>query len=213
MRGIRAMDVSRLIVCVGLAASCTLQLASAQNSFGGPPASPAPPPSKGVTPDTRPGATAASDAERKDFGVVAKSELHDGAMHGPTPVSIPGAQIITTQALVEMRRGGNSRVLVFDVLGGAEALPGALAAVPAHRPGSFDDAVQKEFGQYLQQVTQGSKDVPMVFYCQSVQCWMSYNASLRAVKLGYSRVLWYRGGIEAWKQAGQPVQAMHGPMR
>jgi len=206
------MHAFKCFVFVGLAASCTLQLASAQNSFGGPPAPPAAPPSKGVRPDAM-SAGAATDAERKDFGVVAKSQLHDGAMHGPTPVSIPGAQIITTQALVEMRRGANSRVLVFDVLGGPEALPGALAVVPAHRPGSFDDAVQKEFGQYLQQVTQGSKDVPMVFYCQSVQCWMSYNASLRAVKLGYSRVLWYRGGIEAWKQAGQPVQAMHGPMR
>ena len=36
---------------------------------------------------------------------------------------------------------------------------------------------------------------------------MSYNASLRAINLGYTNVLWYRGGIEAWKQAGLPVQS------
>ena len=36
---------------------------------------------------------------------------------------------------------------------------------------------------------------------------MSYNASLRAIALGYTNVLWYRGGIEAWKQAGLPVQS------
>ena len=31
---------------------------------------------------------------------------------------------------------------------------------------------------------------------------LAYNASLRAVKLGYSNVLWYRGGHEAWRLAG-----------
>jgi PQQ-dependent catabolism-associated CXXCW motif protein len=80
--------------------------------------------------------------------------------------------------------------------------------------GSFNDATQREFGQFLQQITQGRKDTPLVFYCQSVQCWMSYNASLRAIRMGYSQVLWYRGGIEAWKQAGQsvqPAQAAGGP--
>jgi 3-mercaptopyruvate sulfurtransferase SseA len=35
---------------------------------------------------------------------------------------------------------------------------------------------------------------------------MSYNAALRAINLGYTNVLWYRGGIEAWQQAGLPVQ-------
>ena len=35
---------------------------------------------------------------------------------------------------------------------------------------------------------------------------MSYNASLRAIRMGYSQVLWYRGGIEAGKGAGQSVQ-------
>ena len=27
------------------------------------------------------------------------------------------------------------------------------------------------------------------------------------INLGYTNVLWYRGGIEAWKQAGMPVQS------
>ena len=77
--------------------------------------------------------------------------------------------------------------------------------VPASQGGNFDDQVQRDFGNYLQQVTQGRKDRPMVFYCQSVQCWMSYNAALRATRLGYTNVLWYRGGIEAWQQAGLPT--------
>jgi rhodanese-related sulfurtransferase len=27
----------------------------------------------------------------------------------------------------------------------------------------------------------------------------------RAIRLGYKNVLWYRGGLEAWQRAGQPL--------
>ncbi len=41
----------------------------------------------------------------------------------------------------------------------------------------------------------------------SRECWVSYNAALRAINAGYTNVLWYRGGIEAWKAAGLPTLA------
>lgn len=148
---------------------------------------------------------AAVDPERRDFGVPPTSQLHQGAMHGPTPASIPGGQVITTSGLVELLRRQDMRTLVFDILGGPQTLPGAIPAVPAHQPGSFDDQVQRDFGGYLQQVTQGNQETPLVFYCLNPECWMSYNAALRAINLGYRNVLWYRGGIEAWQQAGQPT--------
>ena len=54
--------------------------------------------------------------------------------------------------------------------------------------------------------------MPVVVYCQSTHCWMSYNAALRAINMGYSNVLWYRGGIEAWQAAGLPVASQNGYM-
>jgi PQQ-dependent catabolism-associated CXXCW motif protein len=144
--------------------------------------------------------------ERQDFGVPPTPQLHAGEMHGPTPASIPGGQVITTKGLVELMRGGQAPVLVLDVLGGPEIIQGAQQAVPAAQSGSFNDQTQQQFGQYLQGATSGSKQYPIVLYCLSPQCWMSYNASLRAINLGYTNVLWYRGGIESWKQAGMPVQ-------
>jgi len=144
--------------------------------------------------------------ERQDYGVQPVSQLHSGAMHGPTPASIPGGQVVTTKGVIDLMQGTQVRGLIFDVLGGPETLPGALAAAPASQPGSFNDQTQQEFGNFLQQQTQGNKQTPLVFYCQSTQCWMSYNASLRAINMGYTNVLWYRGGIEAWKMAGQQTQ-------
>lgn len=139
-------------------------------------------------------------AEMQDFGVQPTSQLHE-IMHGPTPTSIPGGQVITTDRLMALyQQGQQSGLLVFDVLNGNQHLPMAQNAVGAAQPGSFNDQTQQQFGQYLEQVTQGNRSRPMVFYCQGPQCWMSYNAALRAIHMGYSQVYWYRGGVEAWGQ-------------
>jgi rhodanese-related sulfurtransferase len=172
------------------------QQGTAQPGFGQPRMAPG----QGGAPDRL------TQMERQDFGVPPTQQLHSGAMHGPTPVSIPGGQMITTKGLVELIKGRQVPVLILDVLGGPEIIPGAQFAVPAHQGGSFNDPVQQQFGQYLQQATRGNKEHPLVLYCLSPHCWMSYNAALRAINLGYTNVLWYRGGIESWKQAGQQIQ-------
>ncbi len=144
--------------------------------------------------------------ERQDFGVAPTKQLHAGAMHGPTPASIPGGQVITTKGLAALVQGRQAPFVIFDVLGQAEVLPNAVPAAWLSQPGTFDDAVQQQASQWLAQQTQGRKGVALVFYCLSRECWMSYNAALRAIHAGYTNVLWYRGGIEAWKFAGLPTQ-------
>jgi len=203
-----------------LAAAPALAPLSAQDGFGPPPrpapeasrpATPPPPPRAAPAPaPPAPGGSTELDRlaaeERKDFGVAPRTSLHTGPMHGPTPASIPGGQVITTKGLVALLADPSLGALVFDILGGPEAIPGSQPAVPAAQPGSFNDQTQQEFGNYLRQVTGGRQDRPLVFYCLSMQCWMSYNASLRAINMGHQNVLWYRGGIEAWKAAGQRVE-------
>lgn len=39
---------------------------------------------------------------------------------------------------------------------------------------------------------------------------MSYNAALRAINMGFTQVYWYRGGVEAWRQAQQLAARMQG---
>lgn len=225
------MIASRRLVLPLLLLGAAARL-SAQDSFGGQkppqpapagaPQAPKPPAAPGRPPAARPAAppapaTGRDDldrlmaAERQDFGVPPTTELHAGPMHAPTPASIPGGQVITTKGLLALLAGREVRPLVLDILGGSEMLPGAVLAVPAAQAGSFDDRTQREFGQFLRQSTQGNLETPLVFYCLSNQCWMSYNAALRAINMGFRNVLWYRGGIEAWKAAGQPVQAAGGP--
>ena len=167
-------------------------------------------PTKPSAPDSPSAASTGADAlsswELQDLGVAAPRALHSGAFHGPTPNRIPGGQVITTQGLMALLQR-DLPVHVFDVLGSRTALPQAVSLAWAAQPGSFDDATQQQLARMLIQATRGRMDAPLVFYCQSPQCWMSYNAAARAIHLGYRNVLWYRGGVEAWQRAGQPLAA------
>lgn len=51
----------------------------------------------------------------------------------------------------------------------------------------------------------GDKSRPIVFVGADRECWLSYNAALRAIAAGYTGIRWYRGGIAAWVHAGFPM--------
>jgi PQQ-dependent catabolism-associated CXXCW motif protein len=151
---------------------------------------------------------AAQAAEDADFGVPPPPTLRLAELHAPTPRDLPGARVMLTRELRERLQGpAESRPLLFDVLGGDShhSLPGAIWLPGAGRGESFDDAVQAQLNQLLRAATRADRDRPVVFFCQGTQCWLSYNAALRAVKLGYRAVYWYRGGIEAWLAAGETL--------
>lgn len=50
------------------------------------------------------------------------------------------------------------------------------------------------------------KNAPVVLYCNAGECWKSYKASVLAIKAGYKKVQWFRGGIPEWKAKGYPVE-------
>jgi rhodanese-related sulfurtransferase len=50
------------------------------------------------------------------------------------------------------------------------------------------------------------KAAPLVMFCNAGECWKSYKASVVAVKAGYSKVHWFRGGMPEWNSKGLPTQ-------
>lgn len=198
------------IVVSSMCLFAALGSASAQDSFGGVSGRQQVQPQQQNYPEQQ-GYPQQGGSEAQDFGVAPTQQLRPTEqLHGPTPTTIPGGRVIGTQQLAQLLQGGQGKVLLLDVYGGPQHIPGAVSGGPAGMGGSFDDQVQQGFGQYLQQATQGDVSRPLVFYCGGVQCWSSYNAALRAVKLGYRNVGWYRGGIEAWQQTGLPLQGAGG---
>jgi PQQ-dependent catabolism-associated CXXCW motif protein len=149
--------------------------------------------------------------ESRDWGIAPTNQLRQQPYHGPTPIQIPGAQVMQTRQLQAMLAGPASPILI-DVLSdpGHLTLAGAVWLSGAGRGANFLDPVQSVLTQLLRQLSGGDKSRPMVFFCASAECWLSYNAALRAVAAGYSRVYWYRGGVEAWVAAGLPTATTSG---
>ncbi len=152
---------------------------------------------------------AATANEDADHGVAPIRELRTADFSAPTPREIPGAKTIGTEELRQSLRS-QSQPLLFDVLGGEPhaSLPGAIWLPGAGRGESFTDSVQFQLARTLEATTRGDRSRPIVFFCQGPKCWLSYNAALRAVALGYQSVYWYRGGIEAWAAAGGELAPM-----
>jgi rhodanese-related sulfurtransferase len=143
--------------------------------------------------------------EMRDFGVPPTQHLRQNEFHAPTPTSIPGGQVASTEALAQAMNGRVPLVLI-DVLGAQYSLPQAYAAGPMASPGSFNDRTQQQVAQWLGQVTRGDREMPIVVFCSDPMCWLSYNGSLRAIAAGYRNVYWYRGGLQAWQMAGLPLR-------
>lgn len=213
---------SKWVGYLALLAACMAMtpVLHAQDSFGAParqpssrqpmPSRPMQPPPASRLPEMAMPASMDS-GEAQDFGVAPTQQLRPSQqLHGPTPTSIPGGKVIATRQLSEMLQRGKGNVLLLHAYGGPEHLPGAQQAGPASQGGSFNDQVQREFGQYLRQASGGDNSRTLVVYCAGPQCWGSYNAALRAIHMGFRNVYWYRGGLEAWGQAGLPLQDAQG---
>ena len=145
--------------------------------------------------------------ETKSWGVEPTDSYRTKDQRAPTPDTIAGATVVTTGELLKMMQGASPPVLV-DVLWRKKShrtLPGALWLKGAGSGSGFDDETQEKLAAALQEATGGDMGRTVVFFCEGVQCWLSHNASLRALALGYGDVVWYRGGIEAWEAAGLPM--------
>lgn len=132
----------------------------------------------------------------------------------PTPTQIDGAQIVDTAAVQTLLQQ-TPKPLLVDVyrrpwLHGQFVedqphanLPDSLWLANAG-DGELTPEWQGYFANNLRTATAGRADHPVVFYCRS-DCWLSWNAIKRARALGYTRLYWYRDGLDAWEAAGLPV--------
>ena len=51
-----------------------------------------------------------------------------------------------------------------------------------------------------------TKDTIIIFYSHGSTGWKSYKAASAAIDAGYSHVLWLRGGLKEWTEAGYSVE-------
>jgi adenylate cyclase len=139
--------------------------------------------------------------EDADFGVASDQALHidDQAR---TPTTAPGAGVIRTADLVQFLP--QRKPLVLDVNDWGKSIPGAIALPGGGIGGTTSDPFQARLDRRMQELTHGDRSMPVVTMAWNADRFSGRNLALRLVALGYTNVIWYRGGREAWEVAGLP---------
>ena len=98
-------------------------------------------------------------------------------------------------------------MLIVDTMPFADSyqiqhLPGAVQfELPIAEANELDAATRTR----LETLLGNDKKRTLVFYCGYTKCGRSHNGAMWAVKLGYTDVYRFPGGVNAWMAAGYPV--------
>ena len=123
-----------------------------------------------------------------------------------TPASLAGAKVVGAAEVKKMLDGGTP---VIDTRVAAEfaekAIKGAKS-VPYKEKSAKEVGFDPSKDDFDMAKLPQDKGAPIVFYCNAGECWKSYKASTVAIKAGYTKVFWFRGGMPEWVAAGLPTQ-------
>jgi rhodanese-related sulfurtransferase len=123
-----------------------------------------------------------------------------------TPRALPGATVVDAAQVTRLLKDG---AVYVDTRTEAEFKAGHVAGsrwVPYGEKSAKEadyDAAKDEFD--LTRLP-ADRAAVLVFACNGAECWKSFKASRAALKAGYSRVHWFRGGLPEWRGQGLPLQ-------
>ncbi len=123
-----------------------------------------------------------------------------------TPATLAGTKLVNA---ADVKKLLDSGVPVIDTRVAAEyaekTIKGAKS-VPYKEKSAKDTGFDASQDQFDLSKLPADKAAPLVFFCNSGECWKSYKASVVAQKAGYSKIQWFRGGMPEWVKAGLPTQ-------
>jgi rhodanese-related sulfurtransferase len=105
----------------------------------------------------------------------------------------PQVSTMGIDELVDLMKSGNSYVLI-------DARPRA-AYDQAHLPG----AVSIPLGEIDSYAGRLDTNSTIVVYCNSFECPISTEAAVEFMRLGFSDVRDYKGGLQEWKERDYPI--------
>lgn len=164
----------------------------------------------------RPGAEAllAALTESKDFANLLRGENAKAVVHKPdeykyvstlgyfTPRALPGATVVDAKKVAELLQAGATYVDTrTEPEFKAGHVPGAILVPYVEKSAKEADFDPRQDKFDLARAI-ADKDAALVFACNGPECWKSFKASDVAVKAGYRKVYWFRGGFPEWRSSG-----------
>jgi rhodanese-related sulfurtransferase len=122
-----------------------------------------------------------------------------------TPRSLAGATVVDAAAVAQLQKAG---ALLFDTRNDAEFKAGHIVGaslLPYGEKSAKDADFKAADDSFDISKLPANKATPLVFACNGAECWKSFKASQAALKAGYSKVYWFRGGFPEWRSANLPI--------
>lgn len=112
------------------------------------------------------------------------------------PESVPGTTLVNAEQALELIIA-NPKLVIIDSRHVEEYSKG-------HIEGAINlldtDTSAKTLSQYVP-----NKSTAILLYCNGERCMRSSNAASIALKLGYKKLYWFRGGWAEWAEKKMPV--------
>jgi rhodanese-related sulfurtransferase/ABC-type phosphate/phosphonate transport system substrate-binding protein len=122
-----------------------------------------------------------------------------------TPRSLPGALVVDARTVARLLEAGATYVdtrteaeFKAGHVPGARLLP-YLEKSP--KEADYDATVDR----FEVAALGPDRNAELVFACNGPECWKSFKAAQAAVKAGYTRVHWFRGGFPEWRSSGLKI--------
>ena len=157
-------------------------------------------------------------AEAIDAGLSPIPEPSDYRLddyRSPVTKTLKGARVIDADEAETLLKG--RKAVFIDVFPRAPKPPNLPAGtvwrdpthmtmegaqwIPTDGYGGLTPDFEAYFKSRLTKLTDGDLTRPIVFFCLR-DCWMSWNAGKRALEWGYTNVIWFSEGTDAWQEAG-----------
>lgn len=123
-----------------------------------------------------------------------------------TPRTLPGTELVTAQQAQQLAARG---VAFFDGRTEEEFRTGRPAGIrwlPYVERSTKETDYDPSKDELDVSKLPADKNAEIMFSCGGPECWKSYKSARRAMKEGYKRIYWFRGGIKEWMDAGLPIE-------
>jgi rhodanese-related sulfurtransferase len=123
-----------------------------------------------------------------------------------TPEKLDGVKIVNAEQVQAAMKSGAA---AFDVRVAAECSEKTIKGAVCHTYREKSEKVanfDKSQDQFDLSKLPADKNAPVIFFCNSGECWRSYKAAVVARDAGFKNVHWFRGGMPEWSSKGLPTQ-------
>jgi rhodanese-related sulfurtransferase/ABC-type phosphate/phosphonate transport system substrate-binding protein len=119
-----------------------------------------------------------------------------------TPRALPGAIVVDAKMVAQMLQAGATYVDTrTDTEFKAGHVPGSVL-VPYVEKSAKDADFDASLDKFEVAKLGPDRNADLVFACNGPECWKSFKAAHAAVKAGYRKVHWFRGGFPEWRSSG-----------